>query len=1040
MKRLFTIIGMMGFALATMAQYTIYPVPQKMTAKTGTAQFSENVCIVADKAIDAATIERAQQVLREHGMTGVVSPEQSCTSVIYLKVDQSVAVKNKFDAHTISLMAQPDGMASLTITGENTTAAFYGLASLEQMLDEKGKSSMPCVEIKDYADQRQRGIVEGYYGYPYSVAVKKDLMRYMMRLKMNTYLYGAKSDPYHSGNWKDPYPTSITEEQEEGGWLTQDMVRELSKVSSETKVSFIWAIHPGNNFLGSETVINDIMNKFKSMHGLGVRQFAVFVDDVSIPSTEPDMKKNADRLTLLQKTIEETFNVAGTADVDTVRPLHFVPQIYCRGFAGSQEQFEGFFRALAATPEYITIYTTGWGVWSVPNVSDFNNTAQYLGREVAWWWNYPCNDNADNRTYAMDMYHNFVDMPAVGNNSTLPADMQNRGIGIVSNPMQQGEIAKIPLFSVADYAWHCSGFDNKKSWEASFAYALPNSELAKAFRKLAPYISCNDPNSGTEALTAGLTLSVAKSRIQPLIEAAELLMTMKDSDKDNERLLWTDLSPWVLRLHSMLKATLTMYEAKSMANTVTDGAMNEAKWNKYVEAINILDDLDENPKFFVKTIEGWSYKNIGTHKTIPANGILYNSMQTLKSSSIKGFAPAPNTRASYITNTDYSGNATTSTTGTTTYYLNLAARNYAPGEYVGMTFPKTQIMKLEIADSLYNGREIRVSSNGTDWTVLPKGEQMPTPIRHIIIVNTSDQVQSTRFAKAVINAVPKAEPTIVNVTVPSGTDVNDHGRALMTDGNFDTWFAVNAEQRNDDNYVLELSEEAPINMIRVAIGTTNGDCINTGRVEISTNGTTWKKISPVGTTKTVFTMSDMNPYSDDCKILDFNAKNQNARYIRLYNQTAYTNKWLRINEIMPMFAIAEAEFESSFGTPLYEAYDGEAHTSIVPAGKSFKVNLPYINDVEKITLLTDKGIEVIDMTSDPKAKSYTYKWTGDAPRIYEAFVTVSDKNSSTTGVENIKALVNSSAESTMTYDLQGRTVTSGNRHGIFIENGRKIIK
>lgn len=118
--------------------------------------------------------------------------------------------------------------------------------------------------IDDYADQRQRGIVEGYYGYPYSVAVKKDLMRYMMRLKMNTYLYGAKSDPYHSSNWKEAYPASITEEQERGGWLSQDMVRKLAEESQQTKVNFIWAIHPGNNFVGSGTVVSDIMGSSSS--------------------------------------------------------------------------------------------------------------------------------------------------------------------------------------------------------------------------------------------------------------------------------------------------------------------------------------------------------------------------------------------------------------------------------------------------------------------------------------------------------------------------------------------------------------------------------------------------------------------------------------------------------------------------------------------------------------------------------------------------------------------------------------------------------
>lgn len=288
-------------------------------------------------------------------------------------------------------------------------------------------------------------------------------MRFMMRYKMNTYLYGAKSDPYHSEKWMDAYPTSVTAQQETNGWLSQAMLREVTAESHATKVNFIWAIHPGNKFLGSNTVINDIMGKFAKMYDLGVRQFGVFVDDVGIPSDDAGYKLNADRLTQLQKAMDSKYNVAGAAAADTVKPLHFVPQIYCRNFASSEEQFTKFFNALGNTPSKITIYTTGWGVWSVPNSRDLNVTATPLGRNVGWWWNYPCNDNADSQIFASDMYSNFVDMPAVGNNSTLPASL-NGGISIVSNPMQQGEIAKIPVFSVADYAWHTASFNNQNSW------------------------------------------------------------------------------------------------------------------------------------------------------------------------------------------------------------------------------------------------------------------------------------------------------------------------------------------------------------------------------------------------------------------------------------------------------------------------------------------------------------------------------------------------------------------------------------------------
>ena len=137
------------------------------------------------------------------------------------------------------------------------------------------------------------------------------------------------------------------------------------------------------------------MGKFEKMHELGVRQFGVFVDDVSVPSSDSDLQLNASRLTELQKAIEAKWNTPDAAPADTVRPLHFVPQIYCRGFASSEDQYARFFRALSETPQNVVIYTTGWGVWSVPNNSDFAMPKGYLGRSVAWWWNYPCNDNAD---------------------------------------------------------------------------------------------------------------------------------------------------------------------------------------------------------------------------------------------------------------------------------------------------------------------------------------------------------------------------------------------------------------------------------------------------------------------------------------------------------------------------------------------------------------------------------------------------------------------------------------------------------------------
>ena len=218
--------------------YQIYPIPQVQHAGVGQAAFSSQVNIVAEPGIDAVTIDRARQVLADHGLDAVVSTRVSSKGsnlllgvngskgvvdqrVTALRIDRGLFTLAKYDRHILSLTADKAGGAQVVILGENTDAVFCGLASLEQMLD-GGHADMPCVTIHDWADVQNRGIIEGYYGVPYTAAVTKDLFRFMARYKMNTYMYGAKSDPYHSRYWGDPYPTTISAEQLRIGYLTQE--------------------------------------------------------------------------------------------------------------------------------------------------------------------------------------------------------------------------------------------------------------------------------------------------------------------------------------------------------------------------------------------------------------------------------------------------------------------------------------------------------------------------------------------------------------------------------------------------------------------------------------------------------------------------------------------------------------------------------------------------------------------------------------------------------------------------------------------------
>ena len=567
--------------------YTIYPTPQNQYGFERTASFTQQVNIVVESQIDQTTIDRAVQVLTDHGFKATVSNSIAKSGsnlllgvagskgtvdrhVASLSLDRSVfALDEKYDRHLLTLTGNKRGEAQVVILGEHTDAVFYGLASLEQMLDQ-GSTDMQCVLIEDYADIKYRGVIEGYYGVPYSAEVTKDLFRFMARYKMNTYMYGAKSDEYHSRYWSEPYPTEITEHQKRIGFLTQDMMRDITDVAHATKVNFIWAIHPGRAFAkaDNEEVLSKIMTKFESMYSLGVRQFGVFVDDVGVPTERKEMDICAHNLDQLQKLIDKRWNGKNTPAADQVKPLHYVPQLYCYSWS-TPEGTKQFFNSLATTDPKIEIYITGRNVWSVPSNKDIAHVKQYLGRNVSWWWNYACNDADFTKLFIMDMYTNFRDESHIDNLARVESSLNGTNTLII-NPMQQGAASKIPLFSVADYAWNTDAFNNDKSWEASLP-AVVGTERAVALRKAAPYLRYFD-SDGLTYLFERYKLSIKRGKpdhqalleeLCAINEACIELKKMKDSTDESDRLFYGDIRPWLLKLEAMTAEAIALFEGKT---------------------------------------------------------------------------------------------------------------------------------------------------------------------------------------------------------------------------------------------------------------------------------------------------------------------------------------------------------------------------------------------------------------------------------------------------------------------------------------------
>ena len=349
----------------------------------------------------------------------------------------------------------------VTIVGYDERGAFYGIQTLRQLIESPiaAEKQLPYLDINDYPDLPNRGVVEGFYGTPWSHQVRMSLIDFYGKFKMNTYLYGPKDDPFHScPNWRLPYPEKEAQN-----------IKELVQACKRNRVDFVWAIHPGQDIKWNEEDYQNLINKFNWMYDLGVRHFAIFFDDISGEGTNP-LKQTE----LLNRLTEEFVKVKGD-----VSPLTVCPTDYSKLWANPTEKGSLAIYGKTLNPE-IKVFWTGDVVCSdlTPETLDFINSR--IKRPAYYWWNYP----------VTDYIRNFLlQGPVYGLDTSLTA---NETCGIVSNPMEHGEASKLALYGVADYTWNIANYNAIDNWERGLAELVP--EATDAYRTFA--IHSSDTENG----------------------------------------------------------------------------------------------------------------------------------------------------------------------------------------------------------------------------------------------------------------------------------------------------------------------------------------------------------------------------------------------------------------------------------------------------------------------------------------------------------------------------------------------------------------
>lgn len=432
-RRLLSWMAACCLVAATTAQtVNVSPLPQQIV--WGDKAFDQPANIVI-KGADEADAD-AVALLRSNFTDG----KKGVKVIIGERGDKAVAkyaeqIPNKVEGYYISV-----GKKQVVIAGNDEAGTYYGVQTFLQMASQP---EVMAAEVKDWPDVLERGVVEGFYGNPWSHTDRLRQFDFYGKNKLNVYIYGPKDDPYHRNQWREAYPEEEAQR-----------ISELAKAAAANKVDFVWAMHPGGDIQWNEADFSSSIQKLEWMYDLGVRAFAIFFDDI-FGAEQSKGEKQAEYMNFLNREFVQKHS--------DVAPLILCPTEYNKSWAG-----KNYLPALGRTMDKdIRIMWTGATVVDMINKSDMDWINERIQRNAYIWLNYPVND------FCID---HMLMGPTYGNDLDIAEQLS----GFVSNPMEYAEASKVSLYSIADYTWNMDAYDSKASWERALQVLMP--EHIEAFR------------------------------------------------------------------------------------------------------------------------------------------------------------------------------------------------------------------------------------------------------------------------------------------------------------------------------------------------------------------------------------------------------------------------------------------------------------------------------------------------------------------------------------------------------------------------------
>lgn len=410
-----------------------------------------------------------------------------------------------------------------------------------------------------------RGVIEGFYGAPWSHEQRLDLIDFLGERGMNTFVYSPKDDPLVRHDWRASYA---------GAELSR--MAELIGRCATHGMTFMYCLSPGLTMkYSSADDVEMLLAKFGSVRDLGVTSFGLLLDDIPARLQHPaDIAAFPDLVSAHQSLIGRVFSQLDSSFRLTVCPTQY--------WGYGDEDYIG--RLGRGIDPRIDLFWTGRAICSATlDLSDAAVFARATGRPATYWDNYPVNDVA--------MGHELHIGPYQGRDPHL----HRFSTGIIANGMELFESSKIPFATIADYLSDPEGYDAETSWKQAIVDVV-GPENADDFSVFADTVrsSCLSADDAP-ALGATLERFAFESEFGDRSAAAAELLTVADSmvraaDRlldgpvTNRRLI-DEVRPWLESFRVGAHALVEVAQLTAAGTLAVDGP---ARLRPFLESLRAL--------------------------------------------------------------------------------------------------------------------------------------------------------------------------------------------------------------------------------------------------------------------------------------------------------------------------------------------------------------------------------------------------------------------------------------------------------------------